>query len=159
MKKLPHDWSAFIASLTSHRVRFLIVGAHAMAQHGAARYSLDLDVFVDPTLANARRLGAALADFGFPALARAWRRLAVPGRMATLGNPPLQIDVMNEITGVSFRAAWRGRKVVRLAGHEVGVLGAAELVANKRASGRPKDRADLALLEEAGVRARRRKRP
>jgi hypothetical protein len=158
MKRLPSDWSAFIASLTSHRVRFLIVGAHAMAQHGVARYSLDLDIFVEPTEANARRLGAALADFGFPALARAWRRFATRGRMATLGVPPLQIDVMNDITGVSFRTAWRSRKTVQLGGREVGVLGARELVVNKRASGRPKDLADLALLEEAGVpRARRRR--
>lgn len=153
MTKLPHDWREFIASLTSRRVRFVIVGAHAMAQHGVPRTTQDLDVFVEPTLANARRLGAALADFGYPAAARAWRQFAKPGRMATLGVPPLQIDVMNVITGVSFRTAWKHRTVVAQDGMEVGYLDVARLVANKRASGRAKDLADLALLEEAGITA------
>jgi hypothetical protein len=156
MKKLPHDWHEFIASLSSHRVRFLIVGAHAMAHHGAVRFSQDLDVFVEPSETNARRLGAAFADFGYPALSRAWKRLARPDRMATLGVPPLQIDVMTSITGVSFRTAWKGRKMVAIAGKKVPVIGRAALIANKSATGRAKDAADLALLEEATARRGRR---
>jgi hypothetical protein len=103
--KLPHDWNEFIASLRSHRVRFLIVGAHAMAQHGVVRFSQDLDVFVEPTPANARRLGRALAEFGYRALAAEAAQFAVRGRMATLGVPPLQIDLMNDISGVTFATA------------------------------------------------------
>ncbi len=147
--KLPLDWSAFFDSLCSHRVRFVVVGAHALAVQGRPRATQDLDVFVDPTEANARRLGAALADFGFPALARAWRRFARPDRMATLGVPPLQIDLLTSITGVSFRRAWASRVEVELDGRTVAFLGRDELRANKLAAGRPKDLADVAMLDES----------
>src|SRR5215470_6026261 len=67
---LPPDWSELIESLLSHRVRFLVVGAHALAAHGRPRATQALDLFVDPTESNAQRLGAALFEFGYPGLAR-----------------------------------------------------------------------------------------
>lgn len=146
--KLPPDWSEFISLLSSHRVRFLIVGAHALAANGRPRATQDLDILVEPSADNAKRLGNALDAFGFPALAREAHRFAELDRMATLGKPPLRIDIMTSISGVDFAQAWRGRLEVQLDGHEVGFLGRDELIANKRASGRPKDLADIALLEE-----------
>ena len=154
---LPPEWRDLIASLSSHRVRFLIVGAHALAAHGRPRATQDLDVFVDPTVANARRLGAALAEYGYPALARQWKRFTERDRMATLGVEPLRIDLLTSISGVTFRDAWRGRIRVTIADREIGFLGRAELVANKRASGRTKDLLDLALLDEVAPRPRRRR--
>jgi len=112
--KLPPDWNEFLGLLGSHRVRFLVVGAHALAAHGRPRATQDLDVLVQPTEANARRVGAALRDFGFPALGRAWRRFAKGACVAQLGHPPLQIDVLTSITGVSFAEAWRGRLEIDL---------------------------------------------
>jgi hypothetical protein len=103
--ELPADWNEFIALLRSHRVRFLIVGAHALAANGRPRATRDLDVFVAASEANACRLGAALADFGFKALAKQWRRLAKPEQMVILGHPPLRIDVLTTISGVSFARA------------------------------------------------------
>jgi hypothetical protein len=91
---------------------------------------------------------AALADFGFGALAERGDEFAEPERMATLGVEPLRIDIMTSITGVTFAQAWRSRIKARLGGRDVGVLGRAEFLANKRASGRPQDLADVALLEE-----------
>jgi hypothetical protein len=154
--KLPPDWSEFIACLCSRRVRFLIVGAHALAAAGRPRATQDLDVLVEPTPANAKRLAAALRDFGFDALAREHHQFAQVDRMATLGREPLRIDVMTSISGVSFREAWKGRVRVSIGEHEVGFLGRAELVKNKRASGRTKDLLDIALLEEVAPASRRR---
>ena len=152
--KLPPDWNEFIGLLSSHRVRFLVIGAHALAAHGRPRATLDLDLLVAPTEPNARRLGAALADFGFPAAARAWRRLAKPDRMVTLGTPPLQIDILTSITGVSFARAWKGRHRGRFGTHDVAFLGETELRINKGATGRTKDRLDLELLNETQPRRR-----
>lgn len=140
-------------SLCSHRVRFVVVGAHALAAIGRPRNTQDLDVLVEPTPENARRLGAALAEFGFPALAREARRFARPDRMATLGLPPLRIDVMTSISGVTFPSAWRGRTRVAFERFEVGFLGRREFIRNKLASGRPKDLLDVALLEESDERS------
>ncbi len=145
---LPRDWSEFIGLLSSHRVRYLIVGAHAVAAAGRPRATQDLDIFVEPEVSNAERLGRALAEFGFPALASEAQRFAEPDRMATLGLPPLQIDIMTSISGVSFDEAWSGRVAARLGTLEVPFLGKRELIQNKTAAGRPKDLADLALLAE-----------
>jgi hypothetical protein len=144
--KLPPDWSEFIGCLRAHRVRYLIVGAHALAAHGRPRATQDLDVWVAPTLANAQRVGAALRDFGFPALARAWRRFADATCVAQLGHPPLQIDVLTGITGVRFAAAWRGRVELEVDGGPIYFLGEDELRLNKASTGRAKDRLDLELL-------------
>lgn len=146
--KVPPEWSEFIGLLSAARVRFLIVGAHALAVHGRPRATGDLDLLVEPTERNAARVAGALRAFGFPALGRRERDFAVPDRMATLGRPPLRIDVMTSISGVSFAEAWRGRRRVRFGGHVVGVIGRAQFEANKRASGRPKDLLDLELLAE-----------
>jgi len=78
---LNRDWSEFLSALTARRVRFVLVGGHAVAGHGEPRLTEDLDVFVEPTLANARRLHAALTDFGFGAVAPTAQELARPGRV------------------------------------------------------------------------------
>lgn len=148
--KLAREWSELIALLLSHRVRFLIVGAHALAAAGRPRHTEDLDILVEPTRANAKRLGAALADFGYDALARQWAQFAERDRMATLGREPLRVDIMTSISGVDFARAWKGRAEAKLGRRRVGFLGRREFIANKRASGRTKDLLDLALLEELG---------
>lgn len=146
--KLAREWSELIGLLSSHRVRFLIVGAHALAAAGRPRHTEDLDILVEPTRANAKRLGAALAEFGYAALAREAAQFAERDRMATLGREPLRVDIMTSISGVDFARAWKGRAKAKLGRFTVGFLGKKELVANKRASRRTKDLLDLALLEE-----------
>jgi len=146
--KLPPDWSEFIGLLKSRGVRFVIVGAHALAANGRPRATQDIDFFVDPTTENAERLGEALRDFGFPALADEANRFAEHDRMATLGAPPLRIDIMTSITGVTFEEAWDTRLTASFGVHEVPFLGRDALRRNKKASSRPKDMADIALLDE-----------
>ncbi len=156
--KLPPDWSELIGLLCAEGVRFVIVGAHALAVHGRPRATGDLDIFVEPSVENAQRLGAVLTAYGFPALARSARRFALPDRMASLGNEPLRIDLMSGISGVTFAEAWKGRVRARFGSYQVGFLGRREFIANKRAASRPKDLLDVALLEEAKPRRRRRAR-
>ena len=146
--KIPPDWSEFIGLLCARRVRFLIVGAHALAALGRPRATQDIHILVEPTLENAERVCDALRAFGFEGLAQATKEFATPERMATLGRPPLRIDLMTSIDGVSFEEAWQGRVPSRFGPHEVAYLGRAEFLRNKRAAGRPKDLADIALLEE-----------
>src|SRR5678816_450162 len=156
------EWHEFLGTLKRHGVRFLLVGAHALAAHGRPRFTQDLDVLVEPTPANARRVAAAIAEFGFKEMARDWRWFAKPYHITMIGRMPMRIDVLTSISGVSFRTAWRNRIMAATTLGEVPVLGLSELRANKLASGRPKDLADVALLEELGlarrpVRAKRRR--
>jgi hypothetical protein len=147
--ELPVEWSEFVDLLLRHRVRFLLIGAHALAIHGRPRATLDLDVFVEASEANAKRLGDALADFGFLESGAQWRQFAEPDRMMTLGREPLRIDILNKISGVSFATAWKNRVPGDIGGRRIHVIGLADLRRNKRASGRPKDLLDIALLDEA----------
>jgi hypothetical protein len=163
MVELLPEWHVFLRGLKRHGVRFLLVGGHAVAAHGRPRYTQDLDILVDPTPANARRVAAAIAEFGFKETARDWRWFAEPYHITMMGRVPMRIDVLTSISGVSFRAAWRNRIVASTTFGELPVLGLSELRANKLASGRPKDIADLALLDELKlaekpVRARRARR-
>ena len=147
------DWSEFLSLLNAHRVRFVVVGAHALAVHGQPRFTGDLDVLVEPTPSNAKRVVAMLRAFGFGSLGISEEDLGRPGMVIRLGVPPVGIDIVTSISGVGFGAAWKHRVKAALGGVRVNVLGRAQYIQNKRAAARPKDLLDLALL--VGTRRRR----
>ena len=151
---LTDDWSEFLRLLQKHRVRFLVVGAHALAAHGRPRFTGDFDVFVDATPANARRVYGALREFGVGGIITEELFASPEGSGAaglTIGVPPTRLDVLKSISGVTFAEAWRSRIFARFDGKPVPIIGLDAYVKNKRASGRAKDLLDLALLEESGV--------
>ena len=154
MKVVLHpDFKEFLFCLKRGDVRFVVIGAYVLATLGRPRYSDDLDVFVEPSRKNAESLAAALRAFGgFEELARVVPdHLSEPDRMISIGRAPLAIDVTTGIDGVSFEDAWKGRNELEIDGQAIAFLGKAEYVRTKRAAGRPKDLADLALLQEAGL--------
>jgi len=159
--ELQPDWKEFLSLLMRHGVRFVVIGAHALAANGRPRYTEDFDVFVEPSTANARRVVKALVAFGFGAKANAWREFAQPDKILFIGRRPLRIDVLTSISGVTFDAAWRGRLIASTDIGDVPVLGITELRRNKAASGRTKDLFDLALLDEGStpVASRSRSKP
>ena len=117
--QLPEDWRAFIESLNSSEVEYLVVGAVALAYHGRPRYTGDLDILVSNTPENAQRLEAVLASFGFgpPGLKAA--DFVDSYRVIQLGRPPNRIDLLTSITGVPFDEAWAGRVEREIAGVRV----------------------------------------
>jgi Nucleotidyltransferase of unknown function (DUF6036) len=127
--KLPRDLREFIALLNSHDVKYLIVGGYAVAYHGYPRATGDIDLFVEVSQENARKLIAVLGEFGFASLGLTEKDFLVPGSIIQLGYPPNRIDLVTSISGVTFF-----------------VVDKQTLMANKAASGRPKDLADLDAL-------------
>ncbi len=148
--ELNREWSEFLCALIARRVKFVLIGGHAVAAHGQARLTEDLDVFVEPTLANARRLRSALVDFGFGSVTPPAARLAEPDKIFMLGRKPWRIDILTGIDGVSFATAWASRVEADFEATPLYVIGRAALLANKRAANRDKDRFDVALLEAQG---------
>ncbi len=144
---LTRDWSEFLSLLIAHRVKFLLIGGHAVAGHGEPRLTEDLDVFVQPTATNAKRLVAALTEFGFGSVVPAPAAFAKANKIFMLGQKPQRIDILTGIDGVTFAKAWAGRIEVEFESSPLYVIGLDALIANKRASGRPKDLLDLELLE------------
>lgn len=145
--QLAPDFDEFIGFLTAHGVEFVIVGAYALAFHGAPRFTGDLDILVRPTVDNAARLLAALEAFGFPIAELSPEVVADRSRMLQMGVPPVQIHVMSAISGVEWEEAWSERVEGPLGSHNVPFLGRDTYLRNKRAAGRPKDLADIDALE------------
>jgi len=145
--KLAQDFDEFIGSLIAHGVEFLVVGAYALAFHGAPRFTGDLDILVRPTVENATKLLAAVAAFGFPSTGLSPEALTDPRRMLEMGVPPVQIHVMTAISGVDWDTAWADRMQGTLGSQTVPFIGRDAFLRNKRAAGRPQDLADIDALE------------
>jgi hypothetical protein len=140
-------FSQFCAALNHYGVDYIIIGSEAVAFHGVPRFSLDFDIFVRPTAANLFRVKAALEASGLGDLSaldpETWAKTRALFR---IGQSPLQIDILLQISGLDYSAAVAD--VVDGAYGDVPVrfLGRNALIANKKASGRPKDLADVDLL-------------
>jgi hypothetical protein len=141
------DFVDMLSALSEVGAEYLVVGAHALAAHGTPRATGDLDIWVRPTQANAARVWRALLAFGAPLTEVAEADLREPDIVFQIGVPPSRVDLLTSISGVEWTQAWAGRIQVVISGLEIPVLGRAELIANKRASGRAKDLADLDALE------------
>ena len=138
-----------LEALSAEGVRFLLVGALALAAHGLPRATGDIDIWVRPDRANAERVFAALNRFGAPRFDLTLEDLSRPGTVFQLGVPPGRIDILTAIDGVTFPQAWKGRLTTHVAGLRISVLGRRELERNKRAAARPKDLVDLLALQAA----------
>ena len=145
---LAPDFDEFIGSLIAHGVEFVVVGAYALAFHGAPRFTGDLDVLIRPTIENGARVIAALRAFGFPVPELEPADVADQRRMLQMGVEPVQIHVMSAISGVTWDDAWRDRVLGPCGHHEVAFLSRETFLRNKRAAGRPKDLADIDALTE-----------
>jgi hypothetical protein len=142
------DFRDMLSALSDEGADYLLVGAYALAVHGVPRGTGDIDLWIRPSAANARRVLAALARFGAPVGSFTEQDLVTPGTVFQLGVAPRRIDLMTSIDGVEFDDAWRARTHARYGDLEVPVLSREHLIHNKKATGRPQDLADVARLEE-----------
>jgi predicted nucleotidyltransferase len=145
--KISHDFKEFIECANAREVRFLIVGGYAVAFHGYPRYTKDLDVWIDRTEENVELLLATLDDFGFAEVGLQAADFLAPDQVIQLGNPPLRIDLLTSVSGVTFAECYPGRDVVVIEGVDVPFIGLDDLKTNKRASGRHQDLADLENID------------
>jgi hypothetical protein len=148
---LARDFRDLLRAFSDHRVRFMVVGAYALAVLGRPRGTGDLDVWVEPTPDNAARTFAALREYGAPVHDLTPDDLATPGVVFQVGLPPLRVDVLTALDGVSFGPAWRRRVRATFGGVRVSVIGRRDFIANKLATGRLKDLADAQRLQQPRV--------
>ena len=143
---MSRDFVEMLSALSAAGARFLIVGAHALAAHGAPRATGDLDIWIQATPENAARVFQALTSFGAALLDLSVDDLWKPDTVFQIGLPPSRIDILSSISGVDFDAAWPRRVDVTIGDLCVGVIGRSDYIANKKASGRPRDLIDIELL-------------
>jgi hypothetical protein len=137
------DFVDLLRAFAEREVRYLVVGAYALAHHGRPRATGDLDVWVDPTPSNASRLMSALVAFGAPLSDVTEADFARPGVVFQMGVPPGRIDILTELTGLTFEDAWPGREAGRFGELTVDFLGRDAFIRNKRATGRTRDLGDI----------------
>jgi len=134
--------------LNEHKVEFILVGAYALAFHGAPRYTGDLDIYIKPDIDNSKNVMKALVKFGFGSVGIKDEDLQKPDRVIQLGFPPVRIDLVTSISGVSWEQA-NFDKVNGIFGDvQVYYIGKESFIANKKATGRKKDLADIEALGE-----------
>jgi len=143
---LNKDYREMLQCLSDEGVKFLVVGAYALAVHGFPRATKDIDFFVWANPENARSLFRALDRYGAPLRNLSHADFASEGTVFQIGVGPRRIDILTRIDGVKFEDAYARRLIVQREGIEFPVISREDLIANKRASGRPQDLADLEHL-------------
>jgi predicted nucleotidyltransferase len=148
------DTQELLKLLSVHRVRYVIVGGEAVIYYGHSRLTGDIDFFYDPAPENSRRLYAALNDFwqgNIPGIGSP-RDLSAKNLIVQFGLPPNRLDLISQITAVSFAQAWKDKVVEKIKigknEHPIYYIGLKQLIKNKAAVKRHRDREDLEFLQK-----------
>ncbi|MDA8141454.1 MAG: hypothetical protein M0036_22655 [Desulfobacteraceae bacterium] len=144
---LNEDYKDMLQALSDEKVKFLLVGAYALAAHGYPRATMDIDIWVMPSPRNADAVLRALKRFGAPLHNLTKDDLQVDGTIFQIGVAPRRIDIITTATGLEFEKTYQRSISMILEGIEVHIPSLEDMIQNKRASGRTKDLADAEALE------------
>ncbi len=143
---LPPDLKEFLRLLHSNGAEYLLVGGYAVGYYGYPRATGDMDVWIARSEANAKNVTAALKAFGFGDSSVSPELFITPNRVFRMGNPPLRIELLTDISGVEFAECWEKRVIFVADGISINIINLDDLKQNKLASGRIKDKNDIANL-------------
>ena len=143
------DFKELLQSLHECEVRYLVAGGYAVIHHTQPRYTKDIDIWLEPTAENARKLMRALRIFGIPMIGVTQEDFATPGTQFSLGVPPCEIDFLTTIPGLEFAPAWENRVTSQESDFPIHYLGKADLIRAKQTAGRLQDLADLDEIRRA----------
>ena len=144
------DFKELLQSLHECEVRYLVAGGYAVIHHSQPRYTKDIDIWLEPTTGNARKLMRAFRMFGIPMVGVTEEDFATPGTQFNLGVAPCEIDFLTTIPGLEFTAAWENRVTSDENGFPIHYLGREDLIRAKQTAGRLQDLADIEEIRRAG---------
>lgn len=147
--KVEKDYEELLKLFNNHRVKYCIIGSYAVAFHAKPRYTKDMDILIEPSQVNSKRIINALVDFGFEGLNLSEEDFLKEGRIIQLGYEPVRVDITNSIQGCRFGEVWKNRVTGRYGSEKVYFIGLDELIKNKKASKRKEDKIDLDILIKA----------
>ncbi len=146
MIQLPQDFKDFLKLLKSYEVRYLLIGGYAVIYHGYPRATGDMDIWVDISPENALKLVEVLKEFGFQVPELSPELFLEKGKVIRMGLPPVRIELLTSISGVSFDECFESRIIEKMDDVEINIINLEFLKRNKQASGRYKDLSDLENL-------------
>jgi predicted nucleotidyltransferase len=144
---LNNDYREMLSTLCEEKVKFILVGAYALAIQGYPRATMDIDFWVAATKENAAAIMRALERFGSPLDTITLTDFQTENLIFQIGVEPRRIDIITSIDGVNFEDAFSHSILVNIDGIQVHVISKEDIIINKRASGRTKDLADIEMLE------------
>ncbi len=145
---LDQDFEDFVQLLNLHHVDYMIVGGYALAFHGKPRHTGDLDIWIDISEDNAKKMMNVLRDFGMSSLGLQKEDFLEENAIMQIGYPPLRIDILTAIDGVEFSEAYLNKQVIDIDGIEVNYISLNDLILNKQKSGRHQDISDVEALKK-----------
>ena len=143
---LNQDFKEFVKLLTENKVEYLIVGGYAVGVHGYPRYTGDLDIWINNTTENAKRVLRCVEDFGFSSYNLSVSDFTKQGNIIQLGYPPIRIDIINQVDGVNFSDCYTNKKEVKADDINLYFIGYDDLLKNKKTTSRPRDIDDIENL-------------
>jgi predicted nucleotidyltransferase len=135
-----------LSIFNANRIKYLIIGGHAVSEYSEPRYTKDLDIWVEPSEQNANLVFQSLKQFGAPLFELSPSDFAEKDSFYQMGRPPVRIDILMSIQGLVFEKAWENRNMVPLFGETVPLISLDDLIVAKRSAGRPQDLIDLDSL-------------
>jgi len=144
---LNKDYQDILQALADEEVKFLLIGAYALAAHGYPRATMDIDIWVMPSPQNAESVLRALVRFGAPLHNLTKQDLEVDGTVFQIGVAPRRIDILTAASGLRFEEAFEDSISVDIDGIQIHIPSRDDLIRNKRATGRTRDLADIEALE------------
>jgi predicted nucleotidyltransferase len=146
--ELHPDFRDLLAEFARFEVSFVVLGGYAVGHHGRPRATQDLDLLVSGADDNLRRVAEALRAFGAPTSVAASVEHLGPTEVAFLGVAPVRVDILRSVDGVETEAVLARAVTVMVDGLSIPIIHLDDLIANKLASGRPQDLADVDALEQ-----------
>ena len=140
------DFSDLLRIFNTHNVKYLVIGGYAVVQYAEPRFTKDPDVLISTGTANAEAVYNALREFGAPLAGLTPKDFSEEGFFFQMGVPPIRVDVLLGIPGINFEDCWGRRMEVDFDGLKVVFISKNDLIASKRAAGRPQDLIDADLL-------------
>ncbi|HLP49147.1 MAG TPA: DUF6036 family nucleotidyltransferase [Candidatus Deferrimicrobium sp.] len=145
LRQLPEDFKDFINFLNGNNVCYLLVGGWAVGIYGYPRATKDIDFLIANDDENLKKLQKALREFGAPNIDM--RYFKEKGNVFRMGRSPVQIDIINEASGIDIFECYARRNVITVEGINISLISKNDLIKNKKASGRNQDIADVDNLE------------
>jgi hypothetical protein len=143
------DFKDLLNLFNAYRVKYLIIGGYAVIKYTEPRYTKDLDLWIRADAKNANAVFQALKDFGAPLTGLTPADFAEEGYFYQMGIPPVRVDILMSISGLTFDEAWPRRVKANFDGVPVLFIHRQDLIASKLAAGRPQDLIDAASLAQA----------
>lgn len=145
-RQLPEDFKEFIKYLNEHNVRYLLVGDWAVGIYGNPRATKDIDFLIAIDDDNIEKLQKAMFNFGAPTVDK--KVFQEKGNIFRMGRSPVQIDIINEASGINFEDCYTRRNRITVEDIHISMIAKEDLIKNKKASGRHRDLADIESFEE-----------